>query len=314
MAVIKLRIFVPNLTNVMGLFDKIQVERSEAGVGGPYTEITGAAATAATLLGSQSAPFTLNGKTLLLKADGGVEQTITFVSADPINVDDTVDFINANLTGAVATEEVGAVRITSSTLGTSSLLEITGGTALADLGFTSGDADNGEDPRITLQAGVDEYEYDDQSGDPGNYYRTRFYNSSTAAVSSYSDPVLGEVGTIISVSYLILAKVDLANMDGTPIDDRRVSFYNVYVPSGLIVDDIGVVGRAIDIFTNQAGHAETMLIKGATMNVSISGTAIMRRITVPTTGTEFNVLSEIAAADDIFQIQTPDIPAAVRRS
>lgn len=313
MAVIKLRIFVPNLANVMGLFDKIQVERSESGVGGPYTEITAAADAAATLLGTQTAPFTLNGKTLLLKVDGGSEQTITFVSADPINVDDTVDFINDNVTGAVASEEVGAVRLTSSTLGTSSLLEITGGTALADLGLSVG-LDNGEDARITLQAGVTEYEYDDQSGDPDNYYRTRFYNSSTAAVSSYSDPVLGELGTIISVSSLILAKVDLANLDGTPIDDRRVSFYNTYTPSGLIVEDIGVVGRTIDIFTNQAGHAETMLIKGSIVNVSISGTAIMRKITIPTTGTEFNVLDEIAAADDIFQIQVPDIPAAVRRS
>jgi hypothetical protein len=314
MAVIKLRIYVANLTNVMGLFDKIQVERSTAGESGPFTEITAASAAAATFLGTETASFTLNGKTLELEVDGGSEQTITFVTADPINADDTVDFINDNLTGATATEDTGAVRLTSDTTGTSSLLEITGGTSLTELGFTLDALDNGEDARITLQAGVETYEYDDQSGDPDNYYRTRFYNSGTGAVSSYSDPVKGDIGSIISASQLILATVDLANLDGTPIDDRRVSFHSVYVPGGFIVDDIGVVGRTVDIFTDQAGHAETMLVKGALVNVSISGTSIMRQITIPTSGSEFNVLDEIAAADDIFQIQIPDIPAAVRRS
>ncbi len=314
MAVIKLKIYVGNLTNVLGLFDQIQVHRSEVGELGPYTEITGAADAAATLLGSVSAPFTLNGKTLILKVDDGSEQTITFATADPINVDDTVDFINDNLTGATAVEEVGAVRLTSDTLGTSSLLEIVGGTALADLGFTVGDKDNGEDARVDLVPGQADYEYDDQSGDADYWYQTRYYNTGSGSTSSFSDPIQGDIGSIIGASYLIKGTLDLATLDGAPIEDRRITFHPVYVPSGLVVDDIGVVRGDIEVYTDAAGHAEVMLVKGATVDVTISGTGITRQITVPSTGTEFDVLSEIAAADDIFQIQTPDISAAVRRT
>ena len=311
MAVIKLSIYVSNLANVMGLFDEIQVWRSETGIGGTYFEITAAADAAATLLGSQTAPFTLNGKTLLVEVDQGTEQTITFVTADPINADDTVDFINDNLTGVTASEDGGAIRLTSDTLGTSSTLEITGGTALADLGFTTGDSDNGEDARITLVIGTDEYEFDDESGDPDNYYKVRYYNSGTGAVSSFGDPVKGNIGSIIAPTDLVKATVDLAGLDGRPLADTYVIFYNVYVPP-LLVGDVGIMGKEVRVATDQAGHAETMLVKGATVDVTISGTGMIRQIVVP--DTDFNILAAIAAADDLFQIQTPDIPAAVRRT
>lgn len=314
MAVIKLKIYVGNLTNVMGLFHQIQVHRSEVGEPGPYTEITAAADVAATILGTVAAPFTLNGKTLKLKVDEGAEQVITFATADPINVDDTVDFLNGELVDAVASEEVGAVRLTSGTLGTGSVLEITGGTALADLGFVLDDRDNGEDERILLVAGQVDYEYDDKSGDADFFYQTRYYNTGSGAVSSFSDPIQGDIGSIIGASYLIKGVLDLATLSGAPVSERRISFHPVYVPSALVVDDIGVVRGDIEVYTDSAGHAEVMLIKGATVDVSISGTGITRQIVVPSTGTEFDVLGEIAAADDVFQIQIPDIPAAVRRT
>ena len=314
MAVIKLKIFVGNLTNVMGLFDRIQVHRSETGEGGPYTEITAAADAAATILGTVAAPFTLNTKTLKLKIDEGSEQTITFATADPINVDDTVDFLNGELVDVVASEEVGAVRLTSNTLGTGSVIEITGGTALADLGFVLDDRDNGEDERILLVAGQADYEYDDKSGDADFFYQTRYYNTGTAAVSSFSDPIQGDIGSIIGASFLIKGVLDLATLSGAPVADRRISFHPVYVSSALVVDDVGVVRGDIEVYTDSAGHAEVMLVKGATVDVTISGTGVTRQITIPSSGTEFDILGEIAAADDVFQVHIPDIPAAVRRT
>ena len=268
MAVIKLTIAVANLTNVMSLFDKIQVWRSEDGENGTYFEITDSAPVAATILGTETGNFTLDGLTLSLKVDSGSEQTITFVTADPINVDDTVDFINDNLTGATATEESGAVRISSDTTGTSSVLEITGGTALTELGFVLDDKDNGEDQRITLSAGVETYYFDDQSGDPEFYYKVRYYNSSTDAVSDFGPASKGDVGSVLPATDLIKAVVKLTGMDGKPVTERKVVFFNKYV----------------------------------------------RHITVPSSGTEFSVNDSIAAADDLFQIQVPDIPAAVRRT
>lgn len=313
MAVIKLQIYVANLDNVMGLFDEMQVWRSTTGDGGPFTEITAAAAAAATLTGSEDAPFTLNGLTLNLEIDGGSEQTVTFSTADPVGIDFVLSAVNDAVTGATATEDNGALVITSDNTGTDSIVEITGGTALTELGFTTGDIDYGEAARITLQAGVENYEFDDESGDADYYYRTRYYNSVTGAVSSYGVAVQGSIGTIISSSNLIKAVIDLAGLDGSPLDEQRVTFFNVYAPP-ISVTDIGVLGRSLEITTDQAGHAETMLIKGALLDVAIPGTGIVRQITVPSSGTEFNLMDELIAADDLFQIQTPDIPLTIRRS
>ena len=313
MAVIKLTIAVANLTNVMSLFDKIQVWRSEDGESGTYFEITGASAAAATILGTETSSFTLNGLTLKLKVDEGSEQTITFVSADPINVDDVVTFINDNLTGATATEDSGAVRLSSDTTGTSSTLEITGGTALTELGFVQDDKDNGEDARITLSAGVETYYFDDQSGDPEFYYKVRYYNSSTDAVSDFGAASKGDVGSVLPSSDLIKAIVRLTGMDGKPVTDRKVVFFNKYVPP-LVISEYLMADREITIITDQVGYAETMLVKGSEVVVTIAGTSIVRHITVPSSGTEFSVNDAIAAADDLFQIQVPDIPAAVRRT
>lgn len=312
MAVIKLKIYVANLSNVLGLFDKMQVWRSETGILGTYFEITGPVAQPATLLGSVAGPFTLNGKTIKLKVNQGSEQTLTIVSADPIGIDDLVDFINTiPSTGLVASEDGGALRLSTVATGTVSVIEITGGTALTDLGFTVGQKDNGEDPRITLSPASTSYEYDDQSGDPDNYYKVRYYNSGTGTFSSFGDPVKGDIGSIVPPTDLVKASGTFAKLDGKPVSGMAVIFYNVYLPP-LSVGDIGIVGREIRVETDQAGYLETMLVKGSLVDVILSGTGIIRRITVP--DADFNIMAAVAAADDNFQIQVPDIPAAVRRS
>lgn len=313
MAVIHLSIYVSNLSNVLGLFDKLRFFRSTSGEGGPYTQITADSATAATLTGSIAGSFSLNGKNMLFKVDGGAEQEVVFASADPVNVDLAIIEINDQATGITATEDTGAVVISSDTTGTSSIIEFTGGTALAELGFTSGDIDGGQDADLTLSAGTDEYQYDDLNGDISNYYQSQYVNSGTQTGSTLSDPVQGDVSSIIPSADLITAKIDLANLDGTPIEGTVVSIYNIYVPP-IVISDIGVIGRTVELVTDAVGHAETMLVKGAQVDVAIAGSSIVRQIVVPSTGTEFNLLDEIAAADDLFQIQTPTIPAAVRRS
>jgi hypothetical protein len=300
----------------MSLFDKLQVHRSMTGEVGPYFEITAPTDEAATILGTGTSSFTLNGLTLLLEVDNGAEQTLTFVSADPIAIDDVVDFVNdpANgLTGITASEDTGALRLTSNTLGTGSSIEITGGTALTELGFTNGDRIEGKDERIALVVGTSDYEYDDQNGDPDYYYQVRYYNSGTGAVSSFGPPAKGDVGSVLAPSDLIKSTIDLAGMDGKPMTDTEILIYNKYIPP-LEVGDYLITGRDLMMVTDQIGHAETMLVRGATISVAIAGTSIVREITVPTTGTEFKLNAALATADDMFQVQVPDIPAAVRRT
>jgi hypothetical protein len=60
----------------------------------------------------------------------------------------------------------------------------------------------GPGTRVTLVAGQNDYYYDDTSGDESYYYKTRYYNSSTLAVSTFSDPIKGD--TILGGDFLTL--------------------------------------------------------------------------------------------------------------
>lgn len=311
MAIINLEIYVANLTNVLALYDQMQVWRSEDGKDGTYFEITGAADASATLVGSETGPFVLNDLTIKYELDGGDEETYTFVSTDPIAIADVVSQLNTELSGLTASDEAGALRLTSDTLGTASILEITGGTALDELGFSVGDKDYGEDARVDLLAGTVDYEFEDQSGDPDYYYKVRYYNTGTLVVSGFGEPIKGDIGSLLAPTDLVKGFGTLAGLDGKPVVGRLIVFYNVFMPP-LLVGDIGIVGREVSVETDEAGYFEMMLVKGATVDVVITGTGITRQITVPTT--DFNVLGAVATADDNFQIQIPDIPAAVRRS
>jgi len=315
MAVIKVKIFVPELANVMSLFDKIQVQRSE--VGSPYSDtkfITDSVAQAPVVTGTIEGPYAgLQGKSLKLKVDGGSEQTVTFLITNPIHLYNVVGEFNAAITGAtMADDGSGKPQITGDTLGTGGTLEITGGTGASILGFTVGQKDNGEDVNVTLMAGVDEYDYDDKSGEASYWYRERYYNSISGTFSSYSDWTQGTTGAAVSSANLIVGKIKLANIDGTALVCAKVVVVNVFNP--LSKDGYFIAGRSQEIETDGVGQAEITLIKGSTIDVILASTSIIRRILVPDTGTEFDLMDPTLVLDDPFQIQVPDLPSAPRSS
>lgn len=99
----------------------------------------------ATLLSGNAETYTLvDGQTLTVDVDGGGVQTITFYD---VNFDDianaTAEEVAATIngaggiTGAVAADDGGSVRITSDTYGTGSSVQVTGGTANGALGFST---------------------------------------------------------------------------------------------------------------------------------------------------------------------------------
>ena len=106
----------------------------------------------------------------------------------------------------------------------------------------------------------------------------------------------------------------MVGIDGLPLGNRTITITNVFNPDYLVVSGYGVFGSTVELTTDASGHGEIDLVMGSMVDVSISGTGITRRITVPTSGTSFNLMASVAGADDIFQIQTPDIPNAIRRS
>jgi uncharacterized protein len=109
--------------------------------GGPDDELVFTATSAA--VGSAAGPYALNdGDTLTLRIDGGTEQTVSFAAADFADIanataSEVAAIINSSITGGRASD-VGPVVIESDTLGTSSQVEVTGGTGNAVLTFAGG--------------------------------------------------------------------------------------------------------------------------------------------------------------------------------
>jgi len=313
-AVIKVKIFVPELANVLSLFDRIEVQRS---VAGPPTFsdaafITGAVATAAAIVGTLEGPFVgLQGQSLSLKVDEGTTQTVTFTAANPVSLANVITEFNGAIVGAVASDDAGKLKITSAELGTDSVLEVMGGSGAVTLGLTVGQKSTGLDPHVSLLPAVENYTYDDQSGLATNYYRTRYKNSISGNVSSYSDWIQGSTGAAIDGTLLTVGTIKLADIDGTAIVGAKVTVVNVFSP--LIAGGFFIAGRSKTMVTDGTGQAQTTLVKGAQIDVIVEGTSVIRRILVPDTS-PFDLLDPLLQTDDPFGIQTPDLPAAVRRS
>lgn len=315
MATIKIKFYVAEIANVLTDFNYVQIQRSEAG--SPYSDakfITADTAQKPVLTSTNEGPFaSLQGKTLKLKVNGGGEQTVTFTAADPISMANVVAEIDSQTTGLTPSEDAeGKLQLEGDLAGTLGTLEITGGTGLAILGFTTGDKDNGEDQHVALQAGVNDYEYDDGSGSASFWYRFRYYHLTNQTFGGWSDWIQGTTGTAIDAAELIVGKIKMAELDGQAMVGAKITLVNVYNP--LIADSHFIAGKSLQLETDGTGQAETTLIKGSIIDVIIEGTSFIRRIEVPDTGTEFDLMDETLVQDDPFQIQVPDLPAAVRRS
>jgi len=101
-------------------------------------------ATQGTVTSGNTETFVLaDSQTLTVAVDGGGAQTVTFYAVDFDNIalaaaQEIADVITAQLSGAIGTAETtGEVTITSATYGTSSSIQVTGGTANTELGFST---------------------------------------------------------------------------------------------------------------------------------------------------------------------------------
>jgi len=127
--------------------------RGALGVGGKIRFLTPVddGGVAGTLLSGNAEMYDFSGagsETLTIKVDGGAVQTVTFVDGDfaaPATgtAAEVVARINTDTTGCTAAVDGTKVRITSDTVGTTSIIQVTGGTANAGiLGFST-DANTG---------------------------------------------------------------------------------------------------------------------------------------------------------------------------
>ena len=306
-------IYVEDIATILANYNAMQVQRSVLGPPN-YSDallITAASSAKPSLTGTKEGAYTLQGLTLKLKTDGGSEQVLLFAKADPNAIVAVVEDFNAGITGATGSDSSGKLKIEGDNSGSDGSLELTGGTALSALGFTQGQKDCGEDAHVPLQAGISTYVYVDGGGLSTNYYRIRYFNTATFIFSQWSDWMV-TASDAVAAGNLILAKAKLSTQDGKGLYNRGITIS----PVGQVVkkDDYSLLGPAIRIVTDMAGEAETNLVKGAVVDVVFEGTSIVLRITVPSTGTSFDLLDDSLVAHDPFEIKKANTPYAIRRS
>jgi hypothetical protein len=316
MATIKIKIYVSELASVMALYDKIWVQRTVTAPPSTSDEdLTTSVAQPARLTGTVEGPYLLTGKTLTFKVNG-TQISVVFAYADPLAITQVVEIVNNTLVAAglrvVASAFNGTLRISTQDAGTQFTLEMISGSAITILGFAVGQKAHGTAAYIGLVVGTTQYEFEDGAGLASYYYRSRFYNSSNGTYSAWSDWIQGTTGAAVDPAQLIVAKVKLAGLDGAALSGTKITIANTFQPNK--ADGYGIFGGTLVLETDGAGQAETVLVKGSMVDVIFSGTSIARRIRVPASGSEFDLLDDSLVVGDEFEIQVPDIPYAPRRS
>jgi hypothetical protein len=310
---IKINVNVRDPATVMASFNVLRVKRSVTGIEGNYDYITAAAPAPATLLASVIELYDVAGKTLQLIRDSHDAVDILFSGLAPLTAAQVASQTNAVLSLNVAAVEDNAIRLTSTINGTASKLEIAGGSAAASFGWADGDRDIGEEPYMVLMVDQSLYEFVDDDGASGYFYKVNYYNTSNGLSSNDSSPFLGSVTTLVGADKLSVAKLDLVDASGVAVPNQDVTFYSVHDPLTVDGFQVALIREPITITTDNAGHAEIPLVRGLHVKVVFEGTSVIRDITVPDEGS-FDLLTVMGTAPDPFGVATPNFPYAIRRS
>lgn len=313
MAIVEFVTTVNNPDAVSLLYDRIQVWRSPDESGSPtaYIEITASDDLPAILDGSVADSWNLNGETLTLVLDGGSPININFSGTNPFILQTVLSTINSVVPG-LAIEvpfDTNKIRLTSLITGTGSAITASG-TAAATLGLSTIKV-NGKTGRPILSSNIEDYTFFDLDGAGALWYKTRYYSSVTGAVSAFSDPFLGGIGTGLPDSVIVTGKIAMADSTGAPIVGRRI----IFVPVGSqVVPDGG--GNNYGVFpsvdrliatTDLNGRASIDLVKGQRLKVFLEGTTFQREFIVPSA--DFDILTVASTQPDPFDIvTTPPLP------
>lgn len=312
MGAVKLNISVSDIATVMLSFTHIRVSRSVDGETGTYTPITASSATPAVLTAPTIQSYNVVGKTLQLLVDSEAQVDILFTGVGYLTAAQAADQIDTAVGAAIGSAVDGYLTLTSVLTGTASKMEIVGGSAAAEFGWVAGDRDIGDEANIPLTGTQSLYEFVDNDGEEGYWYKVQYYNSTTGLQSNFSSAFLGVAATMIGADKLSIGSVDLIDSRGIAVADQEITFYSVHEP--LIVDgfNVAMIRAPVTIITDNVGHAEIPLVKGLKVKVVFEGTSLIRDITVP--DTDFDVLTEMGSAQDPFSVVQPSFPFALRRS
>ena len=258
----------------------------------------------------QSGPaLPLNGRQLQFVVGGLVGISILFAGTDPLTFGQVASQINAQGQDLLFSYVFGSTLVVQTIqAGGAAALQCLNGDAAPALGLpTDGSVAFGQDARLVLRQGVENYSYVDPNGSSTFFYKIRFFNSVSQLTSEFSLPVQGGSPAQVPPANLVRCYVDLSDAQGAAISNQEVLVYVRF--SGAQAGGFTVVGSPIRMLTDVNGHAELMLLRGVQATVTIGGTDLARQVTVPTNPTvlAINFLDPTVGTDDLFNVQVPDL-------
>jgi hypothetical protein len=308
---LSLSYFIADITTALATFNRLRWYRGLAEVG-PFEAITGAAATAASLVSSRGEPFDVQGLAVKFKVNGGAERTVTFTGVSALTAAQVVSQIQGTYVDFTAAVVGTGVSLTTVATGSAASLELTGGDALPYLGFLLGATSVGLDADTTLSAGVHEYFHTDSQSSVDYWYRTEMRSSLSAVVAPMSPAVKVQRPARIPDAQTIVCYLRLADMKGAAIAGRGITIANVFSPN--VAAGYGIFRHYEQGETDADGYFEMRLLRGMLIDLVIDGTSFVRRIQIPTVGDSVNLLDPALVTQDEFGIQEPNIDAAIRLS
>jgi hypothetical protein len=313
MSLIVLNISVPNVQDMLSLYDNIQVWRSTSGIDGVYEEITNSIQTPALIDGDSAGPFLLNGTELIISLNGAPPKSVVFDEDYPLDLGSIIAKINGEIPD-IASEvpsDTDRLRLSSPITGRSSSLLLSGN-AIIPLGLTD-ELVVGLGSRIPLHPFTTHYVFRDINGGDNFFYKTRFSNISNFSSSEFSNPRQGRPGVVVPPSSLSRAYANLVDGSGNPAVNVSVRFYLQNTHSVIDTEYKAIPGYGSRILatTNERGEVSISLLKGARYRVTFEGMAYSRDFTVPNDD-EFDLLELIGSSPDPFDIaQAPIRPIKV---
>lgn len=302
-------------------FDCLEVWRSTGTPSGPYSPLTQPGSTPARIpdlapdppAGNPTGPLAnVDGKTLTLLA-GTDEFLITIDGADPLTYSVIAAQISAQTLGAIDAYVVGSLLVIETReVGGHARLEVLGGDIAGLTGLELNLPSFGREPHIPLVSGVVQYRFTDKQGSTAYFYKVRLRSSLRNTVSEFSDP-LSPLSTP-EVTDTAIGFLDLTDMDGSALEAREVRLYSRF--SGQLKDGRVVAAFSKNALTDKNGHVEFVLVRGLPITVAVAGTNMVRDLVVPEdlAVSRFNLLDPALGSNDVFKVQVPNIPYAVRRS
>ena len=215
-------------------------------------------------------------------------------------------------------DESGQLGLSSSdAFGSEGSLEVLPGEAAVLLGLPTELPESlafGRDDRILIPVGCTRLSYRDLFGKNEYYYKVRFFDRFTKAVSVFSPPLQGG-NRFAGVQSTMLVRGYVKLMaGGVPTPHTRVSVYYPNAPA--LVEGYLSVGQTTVRTTDSNGYAEFMVLRGVPLDVAVAGSNTVRRVTIPTDVPidSFNLFDPALANNDAFGVQRRDVLYADRRN